>query len=593
MTDRHSNEEFNFGSLAGAFADEAPVKKESAGPAKITRSNVRATAPAVEAAVPAVDAASAPALPPMPAASMPPMPEVQNPAQTGNFWGSAMASALPSIATAGLGAAALAAYNRFGNRGQGGGQGGQGLQAPPPVDEELRQLKLQQEQAKLDSMYARAYREQQLHDANLAKVQPAGSVAPAGPTAAPTGVPSAQPQFTVAGQAQPQMQYGQTNTTAPAGALTPLNPVQQPAGEPAIPTTDPKPVDPVVQAKLDAYAAEERRRQLAFDNQQRRLDAEHQAKLDKQVASAKPKAKPNETISIKEITSPAEIPSTDVASRQATQPIVEAGTIKPGKAYGSTDVLDQAALKSQPLIDTEKQLEAAGQSKPASKTKAPVVASAEKVAEAAEKAKLKWPGGSEGSALQQFFGATKKTLSPEHMASLEMFKDYVGGSLAPSTGGTIKEISQANEFVKKYSGSPLPMGENGKLARLPDEQIAKVNEGIRTELEDAVKGGKLSKLGKGAMAAAALLGLTEAVQAAQKGDFGPLRQAGFDIGGPVLAGKIGLGMLSKAGGAGFAAATYSGGLNEGEQRELARRRYEFEKESKKLGSPYRSVPPPR
>jgi hypothetical protein len=589
MTDRHSNEEFNFGSLAGAFADESPVKKESAGPAKITRSNVKATAPAVEAVVTAVDAASAPALPAMPAASMPPMPEVQNPAQTGSFWGSAMASALPSIAAGSLGAAALAAYNKFGNR----GQGGQGLQAPPTVDEDLRQLRLAQEQAKLDAMYAKMNRQQELHEANLAKAQPKAPVAPVAPPAAPTGVPSAQPQFTVAGQVQPQMQYGQTNTTAPAGALTPLNPVQQPAAEPAIPTATPKPVDPVVQAKLDAYAAEERRKQLAFDNQQRRLDAEHQAKLDKQVSAAKPKTTTKETVVAQPITSPAEIPSTDVASRQATQPMVEAGTIKPGKAYGSTDVLDQAALKSQPLIQTEKQLEAAGQSKPASKTKAPVVASAEKVAEAAEKAKLKWPGGSEGSALQQFFGATKKTLSPEHMASLEMFKDYVGGSLAPSTGGTIKEISQANEFVKKYSGSPLPMGENGKLARLPDEQIAKVNEGIRTELEDAVKGGKLSKLGKGAMAAAALLGLTEAVQAAQKGDFGPLRQAGFDIGGPVLAGKIGLGMLSKAGGAGFAAATYAGGLNEGEQRELARRRYEFEKESKKLGSPYRSVPPPR
>jgi len=475
---------------------------------------------------------------------------------------------------------------------------GQGLRGAPVVDEEMRQLQLAREQAKLDAMYAEMDRKQQLHEMNLAKAQakaqPNVSAAPAtplGPAPAPTGLPTAQSQFTVAGQVQPQMQYGQTNTTAPAGALTPLNPVQQPAGEPAIPTAAPKPVDPVVQAKLDAYAAEERRRQLAFDNQQRRLDAEHQAKLDKQVSAAKPKATTTEPI--KPITSPAEIPSTDVASRQATQPIVEAGTIKPGKAYGSTDVLDQAALKSQPLIETEKQLEAAGQSKPASKTKAPVVASAEKVAEAAEKAKLKWPGGSEGSALQQFFGATKKTLSPEHMAGLEMFKDYVGGNLAPSTGGTIKEISQANEFVKKYSGSPLPMGENGKLTRLPDEQIAKVNEGIRTELEDAVKGGKLSKLGKGAMAAAALLGLTEAVQAAQKGDFGPLRQAGFDIGGPVLAGKIGLGMLSKAGGAGFAAATYSGGLNEGEQRELARRRYEFEKESKKLGSPYRSVPPPR
>jgi hypothetical protein len=156
------------------------------------------------------------------------------------------------------------------------------------------------------------------------------------------------------------MQYGQTNTTAPAGALTPLNPVQQPAGEPAIPTAAPKPVDPVVQAKLDAYAAEERRKQEAHENNQRRLDAEHEAKLNKQVAAAKPKTTSKEPVVAKTITSPAEIPSTDVASRQATQPMVEAGTIKPGKAGGSTNVLDQAILNSQPVIETQKQLEAKG-----------------------------------------------------------------------------------------------------------------------------------------------------------------------------------------------------------------------------------------
>jgi hypothetical protein len=156
-----------------------------------------------------------------------------------------------------------------------------------------------------------------------------------GPPAAPTGVPSAQPQFTVAGQVQPQMQYGQTNTTAPAGALTPLNPVQQPSGEPAVPTAAPKPVDPVVQAKLDAYAAEERRKQLAFENQQRRLDAEHQAKLDKQVSAAKPKTTTKEPVIAKPITSPAEIPSIDVTSQQAAEEIKSEGNIKTGKAGGS------------------------------------------------------------------------------------------------------------------------------------------------------------------------------------------------------------------------------------------------------------------
>jgi hypothetical protein len=257
MTDRHSNDEFGFGSLAGAFADEAPSKKESAGPAKITRSNVKAAAPAVDAAVPAVDAASASALPAMPAASMPAMPEVQNPAQTGDFWGSAIASALPAIAAGGLGAAGVAAYNKFGGR----GQGGQGLQAPPTVDEDLRQLKLAQEQAKLDAMYAKMNRQQELHEANLAKAQPK---APVAPTAAPTGLPSTTQQFTVGGQAQPSMQYGQVSTNAPTGAPSPVTP---PAG-PAAPV-EPKPMSEIERIRLETAQVklEEARAQAARNEQ--------------------------------------------------------------------------------------------------------------------------------------------------------------------------------------------------------------------------------------------------------------------------------------------------------------------------------------
>jgi hypothetical protein len=243
MTDRHSNEEFNFGSLAGAFADEAPVKKESAGPAKITRSNVKANAPAVDAVVPAVDAASAPALPPMPEASMPPMPEVQNPAQTGNFWGSAISAGLPTALATGLGLLGGAAYSKL--RG-GQGDGGQGLQAPPTVDEDLRQLKLAQEQAKLDAMYAKINRQQELHDINLAKAQPKAPVAPVGPTAAPTGLPSTTQQFTVGGQAQPSLQYGQVSTNAPTGAPSPVTP---PAGPAA--TVEPKPMSEIERIRLE------------------------------------------------------------------------------------------------------------------------------------------------------------------------------------------------------------------------------------------------------------------------------------------------------------------------------------------------------
>lgn len=243
MTDRHSNEEFSFGSLAGAFADEEPRKKESTGPTKITRSNVTATAPAVEAVVPAVDAASAPALPAMPATPMPAMPEVQNPAQTPGFWNSAMSAGVPTAIGTGLGLLTALGYSKL--RGGKGGDG-QGLQAPPAVDEDLRQLKLAQEQAKLNAMYAKMNRQQELHDINLAKAQPKAPVQPAGPAVAPTGLPSATQQFTVAGQAQPSIQYGQVKTNAPTGAPSPVAP---PAVQPA--PVEPKPISDLERIRLE------------------------------------------------------------------------------------------------------------------------------------------------------------------------------------------------------------------------------------------------------------------------------------------------------------------------------------------------------
>ena len=160
----------------------------------------------------------------------------------------------------------------------------------------------------------------------------------------------------------------------------------------------------------------------------------------------------------------------------------------------------------------------------------------------------------------------------------------------PASGGSIHQIDKANSFVEKYSGAPLPRTEDGKLARLPESQIKDIHAGINNELTDAVKNGKLGTLSKGALAAITLLGLTGAVNAAQKGDFGPLREAGFDIGGPVAAGKLGLGLLSKAGGLGFSALTYAGNAGEANEKAQVAKRFA---ESQKLGSPYRSVPPPR
>jgi hypothetical protein len=274
---------------------------------------------------------------------------------------------------------------------------------------------------------------------------------------------------------------------------------------------------------------------------------------------------------------------------------------------GSISPQDQQMLASSEKAKIEKSIEASGVKKtpkpaPVASVVPPVEAATAPTATPAatsevpvEKAAVppkgaKWPGGAEGSAVQ-LFGGTKKNFTPESQAAVEMFKDFVGGPLSmPPTGGSINQIPEASKFYEKHTGQPLPRNAEGKLTRIPEEQMQKLHTGIRTELEEAVKGNKLGSLGKGAMAAAALLGLTGAVQAAQKGDFGPLRQAGFDIGGPVALGKLGIAALSRAAGTGFAAATYAG--DAGEANEAAQVAKKFA-DAQKLGSPYRSVPPPR
>ena len=154
----------------------------------------------------------------------------------------------------------------------------------------------------------------------------------------------------------------------------------------------------------------------------------------------------------------------------------------------------------------------------------------------------KWPGtskggaGAEGFALQQL-GASRATYSKQHAAALEILKDRTNGILTQSpSGGGIHQQDQLSKMYEDYTGKPIPKTEKGGWARIPDSQVAELHAGILNELQEAAKGGKLKSLGKGALAAAALLGISEAVQAAQKGNFGPLKEAGFDIGIGVLGG---------------------------------------------------------
>ena len=429
---------------------------------------------------------------------------------------------------------------------------------------------------------------------------------PSAPVAAPTApVPSTSttPPATFPAQATQQPRISGYKTTTGNLIEGAPNPIMGAAPAPAEIAPEPvKPLDPVTQAKVDSIAAEQRRKDAAevraaeaHANEQRRKDEIHELNKAKQAEkkiqesqgkAASPTSVDEQGMALEKLNAKNQL-ANSVAKASKQPPTTAPVTVAPPVTTPVTTPV------STPAVTT-----------PAPEVTPTITETPEKVAakkQATEKAILgtetakpaKWPGGAEGSALQ-LFGGTKKNFTPESQASLEMFKDYVGGQLTmPPSGGSIHQIDQASKFYEKYTGKPLPRSPEGKLVPIPEAQIKELHAGINTELSDAIKGNKLGPLGKGALAAAALLGLTEAVQAAQKGDFGPLRQAGFDIGGPIAAGKLGLGLLSKAGGAGFSALTYTGGLNENEGRDLAQRRYKFEQESQKLGSPFRSVPPPR
>lgn len=360
-----------------------------------------------------------------------------------------------------------------------------------------------------------------------------------------------------------------------------------------------KPLDPVTQARVDAIAAEQRRKDAAdarateaHANEQRRKDEIHELNKAKQAQekiqasqgkAASPTSVDQQIMALDKLNAKNQL-ANSVAKASKQPPVTAPVTVAPPVTPATTPAMPVATTPPPEVIPTTAPAQTPEQI--AAKTQA-----TQKAVLGTEPTKSgKWPGGAEGSAAQ-LFGGTKKNFTPEAQASLEMFKDFVGGPLSmPPTGGSIKQIPEASKFYEKYTGAPLPRNAEGKLARIPEEQMQKLQAGIRTELEDAVKGNKLGSLGKGALAAVSLLGLTEAVQAAQKGDFGPLRQAGFDIGGPVAAAKLGLGLLSKAGGAGFSALTYTGEAGEANERSQVARRFA---EAQKLGSPYRSVPPPR
>jgi hypothetical protein len=269
-------------SESNSFADSNPETTTEKKEAKTVRPASRmqsaastAVAPPVEPPMPVASAPAPVVLPPVPTASAPAVPPVQNPATTKDFWGGAITSALPTI-LGGLGLTAGGYLAGRGGKGDGGGGGGL-----PAVDEEMRQIKLAQEQAKHESIISRNYREQEAHQSKMAleakraeailqknqgksasptsadaqniqmilkseeakvskavdatsRAKPVNAAPP--PAVAPTAVaPAIQP--TVA-PPQPQIKYGQINMGTPTATPLPMT-VQQPSTAPPVQTPPP------------------------------------------------------------------------------------------------------------------------------------------------------------------------------------------------------------------------------------------------------------------------------------------------------------------------------------------------------------------
>ena len=104
----------------------------------------------------------------------------------------------------------------------------------------------------------------------------AAAPTPTTPAPAPTGVPTPAPQVAMPGEPQPQMKYGETKYNVPTAS--PEVPVAPPAEVAPAPVA-PKPIDPVQQARLDAIAADQRRKDEAHAASERRKDEAHANRL--------------------------------------------------------------------------------------------------------------------------------------------------------------------------------------------------------------------------------------------------------------------------------------------------------------------------
>ena len=158
MTKEYSNEEFGFGSSAYAEPvlkkEEEKIAKSPSVPAKIQRAAETAVAPPVQAASAVAPEAVAAALPPIPTASVGAPPAIENPAQTADFWSSALKGVgIPTAVGVGLGLLGNAAYSKLKSNNALAGAAAPTVESNAPVSASLarlEELKLQQAEHQLE-----------------------------------------------------------------------------------------------------------------------------------------------------------------------------------------------------------------------------------------------------------------------------------------------------------------------------------------------------------------------------------------------------------------------------------------------------------
>jgi len=348
-------------------------------------------------------------------------------------------------------------------------------------------------------------------------LEPVVQQAPAEPAQKPQ-----LPQATIAGQQQPQMQYGQATLNAPTGAPNPL-----PAGPAAPPVEANAPVAPKIPT------AEERAHQSWLASEQRKAE-EHQKKMalmdaKQQVnTSQKSQGKPvnglsNDANSLVANATEGKIKA-DIGEALKTKPV------NPLPIGGTNIPVPNMLPEGTPVPAPA----------PAVQQNTPVIPAPEKVADA--EAKLtkeqkgmknylvsQYGGGPEGEA------AYKKVI--DILGEVPAYEKGKGGGLTPEANNAIKDWRKANI------------------------------EGPKVNLTHDMK-----KVMKGAGGTAILMALPGFAEAAQRKDVGKMSDIFTDF---------------------FVlpfAQSREAGIPKAQEEDIIAAKF---KEASKLGSPYRSVPPPK